>query len=367
MSDNLTGTPEDKLKRSPLTWQSAPTRTHASNNFDLLRLIAATAVLFSHAFPLTQGSNANEPMMRLSGGQSTLGYLAVCIFFVMSGYLITASFLSSRSLASYSTKRLLRIYPALIVMTLFTVLVLGPSVTALSLDSYLKDGRAYAYLLNMAAILPAPVGLPGVFAGNHFANAVNGSLWTLKFEIFCYVAVGILGVAFFLRTWIVAILWVGSFVIALVLNTQFPSPEGIWFYLSHFTAFFQFFGAGMLYSLLRERIPLDNRYLVASLTACVAGLLTNYFLEIFAIFGSYAILRLALARPVAVSHLIAKRGDVSYGIYIYAFPVQQAVAHFLPGLLWYENAAVAFPVVLALSFLSWTLIERPALTLKSLV
>ncbi len=337
---------------------------HDANNFDLMRLVAAGLVLVSHSFPLATGNNASEPLMRLSGGQSTLGYLSVGIFFVMSGYLITASFLNSRSVASYFGKRLLRIYPALVVMTLLTSFLLGPIVTSLSIGDYLRSPGTYKYLLNMFAVVPAPFGLPAVFDDNPFRLAVNGSLWTLKFEIMCYVFVSILGIVKMLRGSVVIPIWIASFFLARLVEAHVMPLTGIWFYVQHGAEFFEFFGAGMILYLFRDRMGTARLPLAAAVTFVGIGLFTDFFLEAFAVFGSYAVIRLAAARPVWISSLVKSWGDFSYGVYIYAFPVQQTVSHFVPDLRWYQNAILSLPVVLLLSVLSWHLIERRALALK---
>jgi len=96
------------------------------NNFDALRFLAALGVVLSHAYPVTQGSNDREFLMVLSGGQTSLGEVCVMVFFVISGFLITQSFVRSDSAIGYMTNRVLRIVPGLAVMALLVSFGLGP-------------------------------------------------------------------------------------------------------------------------------------------------------------------------------------------------------------------------------------------------
>src|SRR5262245_25227928 len=117
------------------------------NNFDALRFWAALVVLWSHAFPIAHGSEQHEPLYALSGGQSTLGAVAVSLFFVISGYLITRSFERSASAWDFVRARLLRIMPALLVVLLLTAFVLGPVLSGWSLAEYLRSSVVYKYFL----------------------------------------------------------------------------------------------------------------------------------------------------------------------------------------------------------------------------
>ena len=154
------------------------------NAFDTIRLIAALLVIVSHAFPLT--GNLDDPLDWLSGGQASLGHLAVCIFFLISGYLIPAS-LDRGTLVRFARKRALRIMPGLVAAVLVCAFILGPLVTAMPRSEYCGAYTTWTFLGN-AAFLPVGFELPGVFTGNPSPNA-NGSLWSLNYEVACYVMV----------------------------------------------------------------------------------------------------------------------------------------------------------------------------------
>ena len=160
------------------------------NNLDIIRFLAATLVVFSHAYPLTTGNNATEPFAVCSNGQMTFGELAVSIFFIISGFLITQSYDRSKNPIYYFKARVLRIFPGLIFCVLLTVFFLGPIFTELNVKDYFKDPKTYDYLKTIT-LYWIQYDLPGVFQTNVWPGAVNGSLWTLWYEFFFYIVVAI--------------------------------------------------------------------------------------------------------------------------------------------------------------------------------
>ena len=158
------------------------------NNFDVLRLVAATLVLVSHCFPLT---GHEEPFGALTG--VTLGEVGVVMFFAMSGFLIAKSWTDEPDPGRYFRKRALRLLPALVVAVAFTTLVLGPLFTSLPLSDYLTDAETWWYLIRASLLVTIAGELPGVYDDNVFPDAVNGSLWTLPLEAGCYVMIAVLG------------------------------------------------------------------------------------------------------------------------------------------------------------------------------
>ena len=180
------------------------TQSGRSNNFDGLRMLAAVGVVLSHAYPVTQGSNANEIFMRLSGGQTTLGEVCVIVFFVISGFLIAQSFARSGSLTDYLTNRIVRIVPGLVVVTMITAFVVGPLLTSQTSNNYWTQPATYRYLGNIL-IYPSAQKLPGVFDSNVYQSISNASLWTLCYEFSCYTGLATIGLAL-KRSWLPAIL-----------------------------------------------------------------------------------------------------------------------------------------------------------------
>ena len=159
------------------------------NNFHFLRFLAAALVIFSHSYPLS-GSKF-EPFAWLVQ-YNTFGGLAVNIFFLISGFLITKSWLDNPNIFQFSMKRILRIMPAFIVAIFFSVFVVGPLVTNLSFKEYIVHPFTKLYLMNVF-MFPIHYNLPGVFVNNPYPNAVNGSLWSLPVELIMYGLVAVLG------------------------------------------------------------------------------------------------------------------------------------------------------------------------------
>lgn len=330
-------------------------RNAHDNGFDTIRLLAAFAVLVSHAFALTGQA---EPLAGTSRSM-TLGTLAVGVFFVMSGYLITRS-AERHGIGRYIGQRARRIMPALVVCVAVCAIA-GLLVTALSPDAYLADPMLWSFIGNIAFLPRAALDLPGVFQTLP-VTATNGSLWTLKFEIACY-AFSLAWVHFGrARMPILIGLWVASF----AASRWFAGDQsGVWFYLDRMAFLFRFYGAGMLLHALAHRVAFRPALGWAALTLVALSPLVGLFAEAAATLGAYAALTLAYRAPRAFGR-ITRRGDISYGVYLYAFPVQQlmvplSLASAMP---WLANIALSAPVVLMLGALSWFAVERPFLRRK---
>ena len=332
-------------------------REHNQNGFDTVRLIAAALVLVSHSFPIGTGSNDREPLSVLTGGQATLGGLSVGVFFFISGLLISNSFDASRNLGSFVRKRALRIMPALIAVCLLMVLALGPITTDLPLGGYFR--RAWQFM-GQALFLPAPFGLPGVFGG-HPIEAVNGSLWSLKFEVACYAAAAVFVGLSRRRSVLVIGAWLSSFVVSRWLNGGAGEP-GAFFYLGTMAGLYRFFGAGVVLYVLRDRVVLNKGIAWAAFGLSLVALATPVFIEAAATLGAYALLVFAYECPLWFRRITA-RGDISYGTYLYAFPIQQLMVPVVGNHPWLISAT-ALPLTLVAALTSWLLVERPALRLK---
>jgi peptidoglycan/LPS O-acetylase OafA/YrhL len=327
------------------------------NNFDALRFAASSLVIFSHAFPLSYGSTEKlEPLARMSGNQVTFGVLAVDIFFILSGALIAMSFLRSKTLLQFCANRALRLLPGLAGMLILANFVLGPAVTTMPLEEYFLDPEFIDHLANIFMLRPR-YALPGVFENLPWPNAISGVLWTLKYEVLCYVMTAILGVIGFLRPYpilvLVGICMVGPFVI---------DPEHASLY--QFMMLFRFFGAGILLYLWRDRITISNSRALTSLSVLVLGCIFGGFEILFVLFGTYLVAFVGLS-PLINLVRFGDRGDFSYGIYIYGFPAQQLASYWMgESISWWSNLIIAYPITLVLAYLSWNLVEKRALGWK---
>lgn len=327
-----------------------------TNNFDTLRFIAALAVVWSHAFSATLGRRKWEPVMVLSDGQTTLGTIGVAVFFIISGYLITKSFERSRSAWRFAKARILRLMPGLLTVVLLCSLVLGPLITGLALSEYFGSWQVYRYIILNGGLLGYTGPLPGVFTDNP-VQSVNSPLWTLRYEAYCYVLIFGLGVFGLLNRYATLVLYLGGLTF-LAFDGPYEIPDFMeWDHEVDLTT--KFLAGAVLYH-WRPRLngAAALGCLGISLLALVAG---GFWLVLPSVFA-YLVIYAALGLPRVPN--LARYGDLSYGIYIYGWPVKQLIIQFGLASTWYAVGALATVITLALAFLSWHVIEKVALSYK---
>jgi peptidoglycan/LPS O-acetylase OafA/YrhL len=328
------------------------------NNLNLIRMIAASAVLISHAYAITLGPTIPEPLEELLG--QSLGALAVIVFFAISGFLITRSFERSATVAHWMRSRVLRLFPGLIVVLLITVAVLGPAVTTLPLSDYATDPRTLSYVPRNISLAFLQFGLPGVFQHNPYGDAINGSLWSLFHEVMCYVGVLVAGLVGLLASRRAAAagfaVYLALYVLfhPAILGAAMPGKALVFRELS------LPFALGAAAYVWRDAIVL--RWSTVLIGAVVTALLrpTPVFGDALAIWLTYATLCLAYL-PGGAIRLYNRLGDYSYGFYIYAFPCQQLAQHLFGPMTPATNMALAAPATLLCAVLSWHFVEGPAL------
>lgn len=327
------------------------------NNLNLIRQMAAIAVLVSHAWPMVLGPGAVQPLAVATG--VSLGTHAVYLFFLLSGFLIAASFERCQGdAAQFWTARGARLFPGLVVANLVVVLGIGALATTWPLAAYLTAPQTLGFLAGNSAIIRPVFALPGVFEGNPYPM-VHGSIWTLRHELGCYILLFLLGLAGVLsrRGWLPGVLvlvypglWALQAAGGLVLT-------GVW---REFLQLSLPFLLGALAWVWRARIPLSLGGV--ALAALLAWVLAGSPLGRFAgmLLLGYGGLWLAYVPGGWLRHY-NRLGDYSYGTYVYAFPVQGLVVW-----LWgptgpLVHCLLALPVTLVLAVASWHWIERPAL------
>lgn len=333
-----------------------PAPLNHQNSLDALRLGAAMLVLYSHQHAVM---GLPEPSFL---GWNTWGGAGVSIFFALSGYLVWTSWQRDPRVVPFLVRRSLRIFPALWVVILLSVLVLGPWASFLGTQRYFEHPWTWRYLDNM--VLSVVYGLPGVFPANALPGIVNGSLWSLPVEFICYLVLAAAGWSL-LRTRAptgvaLACMWWLAVAVA-SFGTRIWGPA----YATH-CEMVAFFAAGVLYGQLRHT-PFDRWQWVMVVVGLVA----------FAGLGGRGpertgmlLTALALVHGASVwvvgAGLGARLGDLSYGVYIYAFPVQQALAHGGQGKNWSfpSMLGLASGLTLLLAYLSWHGIEKQALSFK---
>jgi peptidoglycan/LPS O-acetylase OafA/YrhL len=338
-----------------------PVASH-QNNFGLLRLVFAALVIVSHSFELIDGNRTREPLTLIFGTLS-VAELAVAGFFIVSGYLITQSYENSSSILSYLSKRVLRIYPAFIGASLFCVFVVGPLAGA---DLATVSITGWVKILFRMLALQIPK-LTDVFVGQPYPS-LNGSMWTIAYEFRCYLAVVILGSLGLIKKSVLApltiVLWIG----AIATTPDWPQVrfEGLFGNLHETLRLTALFLTGASFFVFRNRIVYRNE--LAALAAF--GLVISLFNHVIvgpgvAIFGGYLTFWFAFLPNTPRLQAINSKTDISYGIYLYAWPIQMLSIRYISDISPVNVMLLATIGAGLLAYLSWKFIERPALSLKT--
>jgi len=335
------------------------------NNFDFLRFFMAASVVYGHSFAMSVKSY--DPLDILTRWQVGFGSLAVQSFFFMSGYLVTRSWQYSKNWQDFAKKRALRIFPALAVVLLFCVFVIGPLATT-DLHAYFTNPKTYRYLgLMLTPDINTYDTLPGVFETNPLPYAVNGSLWTIRYELICYVFVALLGlIGFYHKRKRV----VGLAIIVFCLHLLSVEQGIPLLHLGKFgTLFFllDYFLMGMVMYFYRDQIPYSGRLFALCVAVLIVSGLLSKLVWTMPFFGGYALLYIVFNRHIPLQKF-ARHGDFSYGVYLYGCPVQQLLFSYFPGQLSPHGLFFAsMLIVLTCAVASWQFIEQPCLRLKSRV
>ncbi|MGD9784998.1 MAG: acyltransferase family protein [Hyphomicrobiaceae bacterium] len=335
----------------------------ADNSFGVLRLAMASAVVVSHSYWLATGiGGVTEPVHAWTG--YTLGQHAVQVFFFLSGILVAQSLVRG-GVVRFLLARGLRIFPGLAVCVLLTALLLGPLVSSLPAGDYFSSTLLPRYLAETLSLKTGLAPLPGVFTENPVSGIVNSSLWTLKYEVVCYLALAVFG-GLALRIGRVRLVGYGLLA-AFLASILFARPElaeqsG---QLDKVRYFALFFGTGVLAFALRQYIRV---HWSLALTAVALLWLTNgmHLAEVGQAIGLGYLSIYAASFTFGPLRAFANRDDLSYGVYIYGVPVGQTICLLAPGIGPVALMAATLAACLVLALLSWRLIERPAMALRRL-
>jgi peptidoglycan/LPS O-acetylase OafA/YrhL len=331
------------------------------NNFNMLRLAAACFVFISHSFAV-YGLHQPQLLSARDGlHEIDIGTIGVSIFFVMSGYLVTQSWIREPKFEIFLKKRILRIYPAVIMCMLVVSLLIGAVATTLPIFEYYKIllPSLPSRMIGILSFAIQP--LAGVFTNNPIASIPNTPLWTLQYEALCYFIIALCGILLNLRKsipLITAFYFLGFW-------SHILMPHSVQQLAYMFVVFFMFGSIAFLYL---KYIPLNHWLAILSVAALVLLFITDYYAV-----GAYIISVFYLTLYVALKFSYlgngAKYGDFSYGIYIYAWPVQQSCAMFFGFVreMFSWNMAISFFITLILAACSWHFIERPALKFKAIL
>lgn len=334
-----------------------------NNNLNLVRFIAAVSVLISHSYPLYYGLPEIEPLFKLIG--KSAGGVAVDIFFITSGFLIAKSFLNRSSINNYIWSRVIRIYPGLWFVLLATLIVFIPAAHPEAYKSIILSSDALYYTIKNSIILLRPeYAITGAYEDNPYPSAINGSLWTLPWELYCYIliAVGIFSIQKIFRThWIKVYHTVGLIALAYIAGTDLDLLK------NNKNAFIIIaFYVGSLCYINRARIKLNFTSLVIAILLMITNFVTLHTTLIYILTLTYSLFYLAYI-PSGKIRKFNNIGDYSYGIYIFAFPIQQSIIKIWPEIGFIAYIVSSLLLTLVFSWFSWNFIEERSLRLKTLV
>ncbi len=322
-----------------------------NNNLTLIRIILASMVIYHHAYTLT--GHHLKGMLFSSVDIASYGEIAVDMFFFISGMLVCNSVIQNDNAIKYISARFFRIFPALAVVLIITVFFIGPLVTNMTVYDYFSHKGTYSYLLNNL-MLKTTFSLPGVFLDNHFAKSVNGSLWTLYWEVICYMfllsfsMVGMFKNKFVSTTlllfiifsvlmkydWIVSVLGSKDYRLYLPLCFSVGCLLAIW-KDEIYIGWKIFLGLALLTFLLQHALIYKALFLITLFSLIVVSAGSKFL------------------RSIYIKH------DISYGIYIYGFLIQQVLVFYFPEMGYYKNAIFSIVISFALGYFSFKYIEDP--------
>jgi peptidoglycan/LPS O-acetylase OafA/YrhL len=332
------------------------------NSFDLLRLGGCATVVWSHSYAL---AGVADPLHTVFGFQ--FGTLGVFVLFGMSGYLLAASLTADARLGPFWIKRGLRLWPGLFVSVALTALVMGPLVTELSAGHYLRLSQPYTYVLKQSVFDTFHPHLPGVFLHNPLPLVVNGSLWTLPLEVCCYAAMAIGSVVGALRRPRLLAAIVGVVLIVMIVVAPPDSPVGVPPHgiklLANALRPCGAFAFGALLWAVKDRVPRSWPLLGLALAVLLIPVSIGLRSAIDVLAVPYAAVVIGSMRPGPLAKVIAV-GDVSYGAYIYGYPIQQVLVQYVGGLSPIGLLALSAPASWLAGFISWHTIERRAIGLR---
>lgn len=322
------------------------------NNFGIMRVSLALMVIISHSYMLILELNADPFLARFH--TISLGATAVLGFFLISGYLIIASLQSSISLWHYFKKRILRIHPAYIVCYLLCLFALVPILGGSIQD--IPTLKAIAFGL----ALKVPPDVPGVH------EKLNGSMWTISYEFRCYVALAVFSAIGLLRnrqTFLLAtIVLINAYLYGSFFDWSNASLLGS---ICQNTKMLSVFCVGACHWLYRDKITYSFKYALPCMVIAIALFPVPYLTDpALTLFGGYFLFWFAFTPKLKLLNSIGRKTDISYGAYLYGWPVQTILLHFWHTSVW-KHAIVAIILASLCGLISWVCIERPFLRLKN--
>ncbi|MER7010532.1 acyltransferase family protein [Saccharopolyspora sp. NPDC000359] len=332
-----------------------------AHGFAWIRMIGAVLVIYGHSSPLAGTGVLFSEDWALQPDEGVL-----MGFFAMSGFQITESWLRDPHPGRFAAKRILRLWPPMLTVTLAMALVIGPMVSTLPVGEYFAAHGTWGYVVNNAGLLTLKHELPGVFVDNPWPNAVNGSLWTLPMELLAYAGLFVLlllGAGRDKYRWLAVVALVGLVIWDRHLD-QTPGSESAGSLLSvpveSLVAFLVAFAFGVVLNLYR--IPLSPLAAVAGIVvlALMPNSIAASFLMAFVV--SYTVVLAGHYWPAKLT-VPGVWVNGSYGVYVWGFPIQQLLAMAGVANQWLMLVCAA-PLAYVAGTLSWKFVEDPTMKLR---
>jgi len=329
------------------------------NNLDLIRIACAFFVIYSHSFALSPAPGSNDILYSITLlGYVSFGGVAVKAFFLISGLLVTNSLLGNGNITHYIASRFFRVYPAYLVVIVAFALIIGPWLSSLSAGDYFLSRETRHYIIRTLKF-NVQYTLPGVFSHNTL-TAVNGSLWTIPMEVKAYL--------YLLVIYLVSLIFgpykkVFIALISLaVLIEPFTPFKGVLISKSDDPSIYllyPFFSIGCLLAIAKDKITTTSFLMLAVIALLLFFLIKDDLSKtaLFYLFSSFLLLYLS---SLSFINKINIKNDISYGIYLWAFPIQQTVASFIIASP-YINILLSAVISSLFAYASFRLIERPAM------
>ncbi|RBP77907.1 peptidoglycan/LPS O-acetylase OafA/YrhL [Rhodobacter sp. 140A] len=329
--------------------------------FDYLRICLSACVVIYHSVVTSYGPAAQAAL----GNTLWKPFVAAILpmFFALSGFLVAGSLVRTKTLGGFLGLRAIRIFPALAVETFLSALILGALFTSLPLKEYFTAPLFFRYFLN---ILGEPqFHLPGVFE-NLPTTKVNGQLWTVPFELFCYLALAGLAIIGATKRRIIIPVAAVFLTVVGITKDYYSSPGDVAETTGAIPGYLLVvsFLCGVAIFMYRDEIRWNAKLgLICSVLALVLFLVPyGQFPAAFLI--SYTTIWIGLSNPHKV--FLLKGADYSYGIFLYGFVIQQTYMYLLPDhRFWWLNILLSLPTAAAFAAFSWHIVEKPALKLRS--
>ncbi len=330
------------------------------NFFTPLRFLFAYMVLIGHAFVVVGGNSTDEPHIFY---ELTSSFMAVNLFFIASGFLVTGSMLYRKNLASFASARILRIFPALIVHVLLMMFVFGLMTTTMPFIDYMTHPETLKQPFIVLPFIETEMFLPGILPNNSEHNA-SATLWTLRYEVLAYIGTFLVfALGLMKRRWMIFAQFL-IFAVAVPIAYYFGIYEKLPATLQMCLRFGLCYGLGAAIYAYRDKLRFH--ILIIPVLVVLTSLSHNTVVfEVIGIVTAGYMLFWAAYCILPKLIFLKKFDDISYGLYIYHWATLQGVHHFLPGIDVWALITLASPMAIGFAMLSWKYVEKPALAYKT--